>query len=61
MFSLIDGLYELHPPNVNKAIDFIINEIIKSIEEDDIQFYNSKIKVNDSFDSTNQKNKNRCC
>ena len=47
--------------NVNKAIDFIINEIIKSIEEDDIQFYNSKIKVNDSFDSTNQKNKNRCC
>ena len=47
--------------NVNKAIDFIINEIIKSIEEEDIQFYNSKIKVNDSFATTNQKNKNRCC
>ena len=47
--------------NVNKAIDFIINEIIKSIEEEDIHFYNSKIKVNDSFATTNQKNKNRCC
>ena len=47
--------------NVNKAIDFIINEIIKSIEEEDIQFYNSKIKVNETYYTNEQKNKNRCC
>ena len=46
--------------NINEAIDFLIEEIIKSMNEEDIQYYNSKIiKIDNSINSNNEKN--RCC
>ena len=43
--------------NIKKAIDFIINESIKLVEEDEVQ-YSKVIKMNESMNKTE---KNRCC
>ena len=46
--------------NVDEAINFLIDEIIKSFDGEDVQYYNSKIiKMNNSDYSNNEKN--RCC
>ena len=46
--------------NINEAIDFFIGEIIKSVKEEDIQLYNSKvIKMDNSIEPNDDKN--RCC
>ena len=47
--------------NVDKAINFLIDEIIKLVGDEEIQYYNSKIKMDNSYISQNTKNKNRCC
>ena len=47
--------------NIDKAINFFIDQIIKTVNEEDIQYYNSKIKMDSTFQSENTKNKNRCC
>ena len=51
----------LNGHNVKNAIKFIIDEIIKSIGDEEIQNYSTKIKVNSTFQSENNKNKDRCC
>ena len=46
--------------NINEAIDFFIGEIIKSVKEEDIQLYNSKvIKMDNSIEPNDDKS--RCC
>ena len=47
--------------NVDNAINFLIDEIIKSVGDEEIQDYNSKIKMDNSYLSQNTINKNRCC
>ena len=45
--------------NINEAIDFFIDEIIKSVNEEDIQYYHSKTKIDTT--TISNYNKNRCC
>ena len=46
--------------NVEQAINFLIDEIIKSFDDEDVQYYDSKvIKMDNSAYSNNEKN--RCC
>ena len=47
--------------NVDNAINFLIDEIIKSVREEEIQYYKKKIKMDNSYLSQNTINKNRCC
>ena len=46
--------------NINEAINFLIEEMIKSVQEEEIQFYNSKNTKLDITTVSNY-NKNRCC
>ena len=47
--------------NVDNAINFLIDEIINLVGDEEIQYFNSKIKMDTSYLSQNTKNKNRCC